>query len=115
MTYPEMVQFLAKSGDEIIKELTPEKIDLLHMAVGISGEAGEIIDAVKKHVVYDRPLDRGNLIEELGDIEFYLQGMRARLGVSREEILDHNMTKLAKRYPTGTFTNADAQARKDKA
>ena len=34
-----------------IESSDPNQLRLLHMAVGISGEAGELIDAVKKHVI----------------------------------------------------------------
>lgn len=86
---------------------------MLHAAVGISSEAGELLDAVKKVWVYNKPLDTDNLIEELGDLEFYMQALRFQLGVSREQILQANITKLEKRYPTG-YTDAAAQARADK-
>ena len=86
----------------------------MHAAVGIAGEAGEILDAVKKRWVYDKPLDFENMIEELGDLEFYMQALRMLLGVSREEIIRHNYEKLNKRYPSG-YTDAAAIARADKA
>ena len=41
--------------------------DLMHAALGLSGEAGEFADAIKKHLVYGRELDRENAIEELGE------------------------------------------------
>lgn len=86
---------------------------MVHAAIGVSGEAGEILDAIKKTWVYGQPLDRENLIEELGDIEFYLQALRSLLNVPRGEVLQANMTKLRKRYPTG-YSDKAAQARADK-
>jgi hypothetical protein len=56
--------------------ITPEQADLWHMAIGLSGEAGEILDACKKYAIYCKPLDRDNLKEELGDLFFYREGMR---------------------------------------
>lgn len=44
--YREMVLVLAKPGADIVATLTSEDAHLLHMAVGISGEAGELLDAV---------------------------------------------------------------------
>lgn len=114
-SHANMVGLLAKPGTAIAEQLTAENAHLLHMAVGISGEAGEIIDAVKKAAVYNKPLDRQNLIEELGDLEFYIEGLRQGIGVSREEVLQANMDKLAKRYGSGTYSDAQAQARADKA
>ena len=87
---------------------------LVHAAIGISGEAGEILDTVKKTWVYGKPVDRENLIEELGDIEFYLQALRDLVDVRREEVLAANVAKLTKRYPDGVYTDEHAIARADK-
>jgi NTP pyrophosphatase (non-canonical NTP hydrolase) len=86
---------------------------LLHAAVGISGEAGELLDAIKKTWVYEKPLDIANVIEELGDLEFYMEAMRAQLGVTRVQVIEANVAKLTKRYPTG-YSDEAAQARADK-
>ena len=58
-----MVRALAKSGETIRKELTASDAHIVHMAMGISGEAGELLDAIKKNVVYRKILDRNNVIE----------------------------------------------------
>jgi len=109
-----MVNGNSKSGEDILNSMSHSDMHLLHMAVGICGEAGELIDAIKKACVYNKPLDRENAIEELGDIEFYLQGIRAGLNVSRDEVLQANIDKLEKRYPKG-YTDKAAQDRVDKA
>lgn len=114
ITHPELVKALAKDGDAIARELTGDDAHNLHMAVGIAGEAGELLDAVKKAVIYRKPLDRENVIEELGDLEFYMQGLRAELGITREETLDANITKLSKRYHSLSYTDQHAQQRADK-
>ena len=113
-THAQMVAALAKNGKYILAEATPEKMHLIHMAVGIAGEAGELLDAVKKHVFYDKPLDVPNVIEELGDIEFYLEGLRAALSIDRDRTLVENMAKLGKRYPNYEYTNQRAIERADK-
>lgn len=112
--YAKMVSVLAKSGLDIVRSLTPLRAHALHMAVGASGEAGELLDAIKKWVVYDKPLDRENVIEELGDLEFYLQGLRDGLQITREETIQANIAKLSKRYHSGGYTDAQAQQRADK-
>ena len=96
-------------------QFTPEQSDMIHAILGICGESGELLDAVKKHVIYGKPLDRENLIEELGDIEFYMQHLRAISGVTRDETLAANMAKLAKRYPDYEYTDAKAKERADKS
>lgn len=109
-----MVARLSKPGDRIKIELTPKQAHLLHMAVGISGEAGELLDAVKKHAIYQKPLDMTNVIEELGDLEFFMEGLRAALGISRDEVLAKNISKLSMRYHSGNYSNQQAQQRADK-
>jgi NTP pyrophosphatase (non-canonical NTP hydrolase) len=111
-----MVAALVKPGQDIIQQMTPGKANALHMAVGASGEAGELLDAIKRFVIYNKPLDRENVVEELGDLEFFIEGLRAELGISREETLTANKFKLlGKRYASGTYSDAQAIARSDKA
>jgi len=112
--HADMVSKLAKRGEDILSTLTPEKAHLLHMIMGMSGEVGELLDAIKKHVAYDKPLDVENVIEELGDIEFYTEGLRQGLGISRDQVIKHNIEKLSKRYGTGSFSNEQANKRADK-
>lgn len=87
---------------------------LVHMALGIAGEAGELVDVIKKATIYNRTLDRKNIIEELGDLEWYMQGLRSWLGVTREQVLQYNIEKLNLRYPQ-RYTDQAAQERADKA
>lgn len=111
--FEDMVQGLAKPGEAIVESLTPEKAHQLHMAVGISGEAGELLDAIKKAVIYNKQLDRENVIEELGDLEFYMEGLRQGLGITRQETIRANVQKLGKRYSDG-YSDTAAQERADK-
>lgn len=112
--YSEMVTALAKSGELIKKELTPLDCHALHMAVGVSGEAGELLDAVKKAAIYRKPIDLENVIEELGDLEFFMEGLRQAYGISRKVTLTANKRKLSKRYKGLLYTNKAAQTRADK-
>lgn len=86
---------------------------LLHGALGISGEAGELLDAVKKHVMYGKELDKTNVLEEIGDMLWYMSIALESVGSSFEEVMQLNHDKLEKRYPGG-FTEALAQLRLDK-
>jgi len=110
----QMVAALCKPGSDIVDNMTPDDAALLHMAIGICGEAGELLDAVKKAVIYRKPLDRANVIEELGDLEFYLAGLRRCVSVGREAVLIANVRKLSARYSSGTYSDHHAQARADK-
>ena len=94
--------------------LTPQQCELLHAAIGIAGEAGELLDAVRKHVFDGQPLDRENVIEELGDIDFYLTAARLAAKTDLGEVLTYNQAKLTKRYESG-YSDKAAQERADKA
>lgn len=114
MTHIELVRAIKKPGEKILLEMTPTQADLLHMAAGVAGEAGELLDAIKKHAIYQKPLDVKNVREELGDLEFYMAAIRDILSLSREEILQENINKLSARYPGLSYSNAAAIERKDK-
>ena len=111
--YADFVWSRTKDGAAIVDGMNPIKAELLHAAIGICGEASELLDAIKKHVIYGKVLDRANVVEELGDIEFYLQMMRTALGVGVDEITKANVAKLSRRYPIG-YTDQAAIERKDK-
>jgi len=113
--HDEMVKELAKSGEIIASEINGEDAHILHMAVGICGEAGELIDAIKKHVIYRKDLDMENVIEELGDLEFYMEGLRQGLGITRERCIEANINKLGKRYEGFKYSDKQAHDRADKS
>lgn len=97
----------------LIKERGDVSKNLEHMVIGIGGESGEVSDCIKKHTIYGKELDRKNAIEELGDLEFYMAGLRQMLGISRRECLDANVVKLGARYKGG-YSDAAAIERADK-
>lgn len=70
-----------------------------HAVMGAVTESGELMDAVKKSKIYGRALDRVNLVEEVGDIMWYLAILADELGVSFEDIWEKNINKLRQRYP----------------
>ena len=87
--------------------------ELLHAALGIASEAGEIADPIKKHVFYNQDLDTENIKEELGDILFYIAWLADISGIRMSDVLNYNNEKLQKRYPDG-FTEKAAFERADK-
>ena len=72
---------------------------LTHTAFGLSGEAGEFADCIKKHLVYGQSLDRENAAEELGDLLWYIALGCETLGVSMADVAIQNINKLQARYP----------------
>jgi len=75
------------------------KCRLLHGALGLVTEAGEIADVMKKKLAYNKPIDGINLLEELGDVMWYVAIMVDALDTSIEEVMELNIKKLQKRYP----------------
>lgn len=114
ITHPELVAALWKPGDRVLTSLDHHDCDLFHAGLGLAGEVGELIDAIKKTVIYRQPIDRENVIEELGDLEFYMEVLRSKLGITREETLTGNIKKLSKRYVDLEYTDARAKERADK-
>ena len=114
LEHARMVSLLVKSPEKIKDSLSLVKVDLVHAILGIAGEAGELVDAVKKNAIYNLKLDRDNLIEELGDLEFYMEQLRQAIGVSREQTLKANMDKLAIRYENYQYSDQQANDRADK-
>lgn len=112
-SHAQMVSECAKRASLIKSELTEKQTDLWHGATGVATEAGELLSTVKAHVIYQKPLDVDNVIEELGDLEFYMEQVRQCLDIGREETIAANMKKLGVRYAQG-FSNQAAQARADK-
>jgi len=79
---------------------------LLTAGVGINAEGGEFLEIVKKMVFQGKPWDdhnREHLIIELGDLLWYVAQATQALGVSFEEVIERNVSKLEKRYPGGQF------------
>jgi len=73
-------------------------LDLDHVADGLVTEAGEFKDVLKKYKFYAKELDYINLIEEMGDILWYLAKGCRELGVTMEEVMEVNINKLKRRY-----------------
>lgn len=100
------------SGPEYV--MTAADYDLMHATLGIAGESGELVDAVKKSIIYGKELDRVNMREEIGDIMWYIALMCRTLNFDLDELLQENIDKLKKRYPE-KYTDEHASIRLDKA
>jgi len=77
---------------------------LITAALGISSEAGEFQEIVKKIIFQGKPYDdetREHMIKELGDVMWYIANAANALDVDLEEIIQKNIEKLEARYPHG--------------
>ena len=84
-----MVTALVKPGSDILASLTPAKCNLIHMTWGITGEFLEICQAMDDTSFVSIPgKSLENLIEELGDMEFFCEGFMQEMGWSYVEIIE---------------------------
>lgn len=68
---------------------------------GLNGEAGEIIDLLKKHEFQGHDLNVDDMAEELGDVLWYCALLAEALGLTLEQVMRGNIDKLKARYPDG--------------
>lgn len=86
--------------------------DLAYLALSLDGEAGEFGNKVKKIWRHGHALDVAQLIEEVGDVLWYVAVIAARLGVDFKEVAVGNIDKLLERYPDG-FSQERSRNRKE--
>lgn len=77
---------------------------LLNGAMGLNGEAGEVIDLLKKHIFQGHDLDKEHIAKELGDCLWYIAIAAKGAGYTLDEIAEMNKEKLRSRYPDGFET-----------
>lgn len=63
-------QYVVESARTVAGHGKADSLD--HAVIGYFTECGEFVDQYKKHMFYGRELDKTNLIEELGDMCWYL-------------------------------------------
>ena len=79
--------------------IRPETDAVAHCALGLAGEAGEIADAVKKsQYAPPRPLDRNQMLYELGDVLWYLTNLGDQFNFGLRQIIVANVHKLEHRH-----------------
>lgn len=80
---------------------TPTQHRMINGALGLAGEAGEVVDIIKKHVQYGKALDVALLKEELGDMLYYAGLLMLAVDTDFKEVMEMNTAKLLKRFPHG--------------
>ena len=89
---------------------------LLTAALGLSAEAGEFTEVVKKIILQGKPYNEDNVFHmkrELGDICWYLAQACMALDTTFDEVIEMNVDKLKERYPGGEFDVHKSENRKD--
>ncbi len=81
------------------------------LALGSTGESGEVAEIIKKHLGHKHDLDIDAVTKELGDVLWYLAAIATKLNISLDYVAKENIKKLRERYPNG-FNSEDSKNRK---
>ena len=106
--------FTARIADLYASDFPTER--LLTAAVGMSAEAGEFTEVIKKMIFQGKPVNEENLFHlkrELGDVMWYVAQACMGLNISLDEVIEMNVDKLKARYPGGEFDVHYSENRKE--
>ena len=92
--YPLLVEKTRRSDLSVDEQM-------INASLGLAGEVGEVVDIVKKHMYQGHELEIEELLDELGDVMYYLCWLCMLFQIDFSEICFNNMNKLTKRYPNG--------------
>ena len=102
-----------------IDELVANGADIPHLltaALGLSAEAGEFTEVVKKIILQGKPYNEDNVFHmkrELGDVCWYIAQACMALDTTFDEIIEMNVDKLKARYPGGEFDVHKSENRRE--
>jgi len=110
-----MINKYSRNANKTINFDMSEEERMLQAAIGMTGEAAEVMDIIKKvhfqkHILNKEKIDM--IIEEMGDVLWYMNLMVKTINTTWENVLIINNEKLAKRYPKGRFDSLDSMNRK---
>ena len=74
---------------------------ILNGILGLCGETGEVSDHIKKYMFQGHELDQDMLVNEIGDVCWYIAILASGLNVDLETVMKKNIEKLQRRYPDG--------------
>ncbi len=79
----------------------PHRERLMVQSLGLSGEASEVGQMVKKWAWHGKKIDREKFKDELSDVLWYVADLASAMELNLDDIAVHNVEKLRKRYPDG--------------
>ncbi len=87
----------------VLGKISPKTLEepLMAGTLGLAGEVGEIADLVKKYIFHGHKLAVEEVVEELGDLFFYVTLIMHALDTTLDEVIEMNVQKLDSRYPEG--------------
>ncbi|TGA95656.1 nucleotide pyrophosphohydrolase [Sporolactobacillus shoreae] len=100
--YQQLASRTAKKHDE----------ELINYGLGLSAEAGEVADLIKKFRFHGHKIYEDDIKKELGDVLWYASQVARVAGIDLGDVAESNIAKLKKRYPHG-FSSEDSIKRVD--
>ena len=97
MTGNEYQKLAMRTSNSEVSEIA----HLVNGALGLTGEAGEVADIVKKHAMQGHALNTEHIAKECGDCLWYIAETATAIGYDLDTIMEMNIEKLKKRYPDG--------------
>ncbi|AQW20518.1 nucleotide pyrophosphohydrolase [Lentilactobacillus curieae] len=73
---------------------------LTNCALGLTGEAGEVADLVRKYTFNSENLDHDAIVKEMGDVLWYLSQIAEWADIPFDEVATDNINRLKQRYPS---------------
>lgn len=92
--------------------ISPHDTLVVYCAIGLAGEASEILEYLKKTVFHHHEQDDSKLRKEIGDVCWYVAALCSTLGFDLSDVMTENIEKLRVRYPDG-FKPEDSVKRVD--
>lgn len=90
-----------KSFETHVRNTSAGDVNYEEGIIGMCSESGEVLDILKKYNFQGHEIDRAHLIEEIGDVLWYLTETALAIDCTLEDIMDANVKKIKKRYPDG--------------
>lgn len=89
-----------KKAIALAKPWDDRDMQLAYYGLGLAGEAGECVDAIKKHLSGSKPIDTDAIKRELGDVLWYLNALTTHFEFELDDVAKTNIVKLTARHGT---------------
>lgn len=79
---------------------------LVCAVLAMAGEVGELANHIKKGIWHGHGINQEFVLEELGDILWYLSETATSMNIYLDDVAEFNIDKLRQRYPDGFSEDA---------
>ena len=101
-----------KASYRAIQDHESKKEEVMHWAIGLGEEAGEVLSVIK-HRYYAGSFELEDLVGELGDVLWHIAALCTTCNIDLQKVAEYNIAKLNHRYPSGHFDTDRSYARNE--